>query len=34
MILLLINPHIINIVSEWELAIIRLAAVGADGEIQ
>ena len=31
---LLIHPHVINVISEWELAVIRIAAVGADGEIQ
>ena len=31
---LLIHPHVINVISEWELAVVGIAAVGADGEIQ
>ena len=32
--LLLIHPHIINVIAERELRIIGLATVGADGEIE
>ena len=31
---LLIHPHVINVISQWELAVVGIAAVGADGEIQ
>ena len=31
---LLIHSHVINVISEGEPAVIGLAAVGADGEIQ
>ena len=31
---LLIHPYVVDIIFQWELAVIRIAAVGADGEIQ